>query len=80
MKVSKWYKRSIALGPQQIGGKYISSLFKCSDDNRAEYLMGLKNRGVGRNFSRGGRFKCYFLKVFFCTDLCPNTFYRKCNV
>ena len=35
-------------------------------------------RGVGRNFSMGGRFKCYFLKGYFCTDLDPNTLYKKC--
>ena len=35
-------------------------------------------RGVGRNFSMGGRFKCYFLKGSFCTDLDPNTLYKKC--
>ena len=37
------------------------------------------SRGVGRTFSGGGvRFKCYFSKRFVCTDLTPNTLYRKC--
>ena len=35
-------------------------------------------RGVGMNFSGGGHFKWNFSKGSFCTDLFPNTLYRKC--
>ena len=37
-------------------------------------------RGVGRNFSTGGGvvLNGNFLKGCYCTDLCPNTLYRKC--
>ena len=40
------------------------------------YMAG--TRGVGRNFSRGVVLNAIFQKVFFCTDLLPNTLYRKC--
>ena len=45
-------------------------------------LVGPMAVAVGRFLKKvgggGGRFKCQFLKGFFCTDLCPNTLHRKC--
>ena len=47
-------------------------------NNQSMYLLQNNFRGVGRTFSRGVVLNAAFQKGYFCTDLIPNTLYRKC--
>ena len=44
-------------------GQFLSYFLKVKMVNEATIMQPL--RGVGRNFSRGGRFKCYLSKRYF---------------